>query len=64
MISNLYPCQKCGGKPVVQFMYRIGDDAELYRVKCERCQNTGKTEPTYNLTVLSWNDENRKDDVE
>jgi hypothetical protein len=43
-------------------MYRIGDDVELYRVRCEKCQNTGKTEPMYNLAVLSWNDENREDD--
>ena len=43
-------------------MYRIVDDAELYRVRCEKCQNTGKTEPTYGLAVLSWNDENKEDD--
>ena len=63
MIPEPCRCRKCGEKPVVQFMYRIGDDAELYRVRCEKCQNTGKTEPTYNLSVLSWNDENGKEDA-
>lgn len=62
MIPNPHRCQKCGREPIVQYMYRIGDDVELYRVRCEKCQNTGKTEPTYGLAVLSWNDENKEDD--
>lgn len=63
MIPEPYRCRKCGGEPVVQYMYRIEDDVELYRVRCKECQNTGKTEPMYNLAVLSWNDENREDDI-
>lgn len=63
MIPDPYRCRKCGGEPAVQYMYRIEDDVELYRVRREKCQNTGKTEPTYSLAVLSWNDENGKDDT-
>lgn len=62
MIPDIHNCRKCGKKPVVQYMYRLGYDVELYRVRCRKCQNTGKTEPTYNSAVLSWNDENREDD--
>lgn len=62
MIPDPFCCRECGGKPAVQCIYRIEDDVELYRVKCEKCQNTGKTEPTYGLAVLSWNDKNKEDD--
>lgn len=61
MIPDIHNCRKCGKKPVVQYKYRIEDDVELYRVRCEKCKNTGKTEPMYNLAVLSWNDENRNE---
>lgn len=54
MIPDPFRCRECGGKPAVQYMYRVWDDVELYRVKCEKCKNTGKTEPMYNLAVLSW----------
>lgn len=60
-IPDPHRCRKCGREPAVQYMYRIEDDVELYRVRCEKCQNTGKTESTYNLAVLSWNDENRNE---
>lgn len=62
MIPDPRRCRMCGREPVVQYMYKIGDDVELYRVRCEKCRNTGKTEPTYGLAVLFWNDENREDD--
>ena len=42
MIPNPHRCRKCNGEPAVQYMYRIEDDVELYRVRCEKCQNTGK----------------------
>lgn len=63
MIPDPFRCRECGGKPAVQYMYRVWDDVELYRVKCEKCQNVGKTEPMYSLAVLSWNDKNRKGDI-
>lgn len=63
MIPDPHRCRKCNGEPAAQYMYRIGDDVELYRVRCEKCQNTGKMEPTYDFAVLSWNDENGKDDT-